>query len=80
MPKEQADRMFIEIMNKFRRFDLRFMLKRFYVIKNKVDQSRNGATYTGELREGEKLRPIGAPDMPSKAMSKSFNDLIMLLF
>jgi len=50
------------------------------VIKNKIDRSRNGAVYMGELREGEKLRPIGAPDHPSRAISKSFNDLIYAIF
>jgi hypothetical protein len=56
------------------------LLKRFYVIKNKIDKSRNGALYTGELREGEKLRPIGSADLPSKVISKSFTDLIYALF
>lgn len=80
MQKEQADKMFREIMNKLRRFNLWLLLKRFYVIKNKVDASRNGAIYTGELRENEKLRPIGAPEYPSRVISKSFTDLIYLLF
>jgi hypothetical protein len=56
------------------------LLKRFYVIKNKVDASRNGVTFTGELRENEKLRPIGAPEYPSRVISKSFTDLIYVLF
>lgn len=80
LQKEQADKLVKEIMNKLRRFNLWLLLKRFYVIKNKVDASRNGAYYNGELREGEKLRPIGAPEYPSRVISKSFTDLIYLLF
>jgi hypothetical protein len=80
MQKEQADRLFIETMNKMRRFSLWLLLRRFYVIKNKIDRNRNGAVYMGELREGEKLRPIGAPDYPSRVISKSFNDLIYAIF
>jgi hypothetical protein len=60
--------------------DLRLTLRRFYVIKNKIEKDRNGKVYEGELKEGEKLRPIGAPEMPSRVVSKAFNDLIMLLF
>lgn len=50
------------------------------MIKNKIDESRNGVLYQGKLREEEKLRPIGAPDTPSKLISKSLNDLIYLIF
>jgi len=80
LQKEQADKLVKEIMNKLRSFNLWLLLKRFYVIKNKVDSSRNGATYIGELREGEKLRPIGAPEYPSRVLSKSMTDLIYVLF
>lgn len=80
MQKEQADKLFMDSMNKLRRMDLRLTLRRFYVIKNKIDKDRNGKVYEGELKEGEKLRPIGAPEMPSRVVSKSFNDLIMVLF
>lgn len=62
-------------MNKCRKFDTSIILRRFYVIKNKEDTKRNGMVYTGELREGEKLRPIGCPDIPSRVISRSLTDL-----
>jgi len=62
-------------MNKCRTFNTSILLKRFYVIKSKTDPSRNGARFTGEIREGEKLRPIGCPDIPSRVISRSFTDL-----
>jgi hypothetical protein len=50
------------------------------VIKNKVDQKRNGALYTGELQEGEKLRPIGCPEMDSRVIARSLTDLCYVIF
>jgi retron-type reverse transcriptase len=65
----------VKIMNKCRKFDTSVILRRFYVIKNKEDQKRNGMVYKGDLREGEKLRPIGCPDIPSRVISRSMTDL-----
>jgi len=67
-------------MNKCRRLDLALTLRRFYVIKNKVNSDRNGIKFEGHLEEGEKIRPIGSPDLASRVISKSFNDLIYMLF
>jgi len=67
-------------MNKCRKFDTSIILNRFYVIKNKVDSTRNGARYTGELRAGEKLRPIGCPDYPSRVIARSLTDLVYACF
>lgn len=67
-------------MNQCRRFDTRLILRRFYVLKNKEDPKRNGAVYTGELREGEKLRPIGCPTMESRVISRSLTDLTYVVF
>jgi len=80
LQKEQADKLVKEIMNKLRSFNLWLLLKRFYVIKSKLDPKRNGMTYKGELLEGERLRPIGAPEYPSRVLSKSMTDLIYVLF
>jgi hypothetical protein len=67
-------------MNKCRKFDTSIILNRFYVIKNKVDNARNGVRYQGELRTGEKLRPIGCPDYPSRVISRSLTDLVYTCF
>lgn len=70
------NKLMINIMNKCRKFDTSVTLRRFYVIKNKVDQKRNGMVFDGNLREGEKLRPIGCPDIPSRVISRSLTDLV----
>lgn len=74
---------FINVVNKLRSFDLTLYLKRFYVIKNKVDSTRQGMRYdpvTCPLRVGEKLRPIGAPDICSSVISKAFTNLLTFVF
>lgn len=78
--KEQFEAFCIRVMNQCRRFDTRLILRRFYVLKNKEDPKRNGEVYTGELREGEKLRPIGCPTMESRVISRSLTDLTYVVF
>lgn len=56
------------------------VLKRFYVIKNKINKERNGALFTGKLLRGEKLRPIGSPLIPSRVIARSLTDLTYAVF
>jgi hypothetical protein len=70
-------------MDKLRTYDLSLLLKRFYVIKSKTDPERNGQKWdriANPLRKGEKLRPIGSPDLPSAVLSKGLTDLITFIF
>lgn len=71
----QAIKLLKSFSNKCRRWDLKLTLERFYIIKNKVDSNRHGIRYSGELLEGEKLRPIGSPTLESRMMSKALNDM-----
>jgi len=69
-------------MDKLRTYDMSLLLKRFYVIKSK-DSERNGQKWDrvkNPLREGEKLIPIGSPDLPSAVLSKAFTDLLTFIF
>lgn len=60
----------ISCMNKCRRWDLSLILKRFYIDKGLVKEGiPNG-----------KLRPIGAPTLSSKLISKSITNLIYLVY
>jgi len=57
-------------MNKCRKWDMRLTLQRFYIDKGKVKTGvPNG-----------KLRPIGAPTIQSRVISKSLNDLIYIVY
>lgn len=74
---------FINVVNKLRAWDLTLYLKRFYVIKNKIDGDRNGLRYdsvSNPLQAGEKLRPIGSPDIVSAVISKAFTNIITFIF
>lgn len=53
-----------KIVNKCRSNDLHLDLSRFYILKT----------------DGKRWRPIGAPDYPSRVISRSLNDLIYVLF
>jgi len=60
----EAKLMLQKIVNKCRSNDLWLDLRRFYILK----------------ADGKRWRPIGAPDYPSRAISRSINDLIYVLF
>jgi hypothetical protein len=81
--QEKLKHRFINIRNKLVAWDLRLMLERFYVIKNKMDEKRQGQRWdpkTNPLLEGEKLRPIGSPTIESAVISKSLCDLVTFVF
>lgn len=81
--KDEVLEGFEEVVNKLRKFDLTLYLNRFYVIKNKIDSDRNGQMFDplkNPLRSGEKLRPIGSPDLASAVISKAFTNIITFLF
>lgn len=67
-----------KLVKKCREFNLGMSITRKYVIKSKVAPERHGLPWGPDtkLLAGEKLRPIGHPDVPSRAMSKMINDLI----
>jgi hypothetical protein len=72
-----------DVVNKLRSFDMTLYLNRFYVIKNKMDSERQGQRYdsvTNPLKEGEKLRPIGSPDIGSAVISKAFTNILTFMF
>lgn len=69
----------VKFRNKMRTWKFSNEMTRFYVLKS-PDQDRVGKVWDGEeLKEGEKLRPIGSPDLPTKAASKSMTDLLVYL-
>lgn len=61
---EEAQLQLQKVVNKCRSNDLWLDLKRFYILK----------------ADGKRWRPIGAPDYPSRVISRSLNDLIYVLF
>jgi len=70
MTQKDAMTLLISCMNKCRKWDLKLTLKRFYLDK-------------GMEREGipnGKLRPIGAPTIQSRVISKALNDLLYILY
>lgn len=82
-PEEVVLKDFKKTVDKLRSFDLTLYLKRFYVIKNKVDSSRQGLKYdpvSNPLQPGEKLRPIGSPELPSAVISKALTNIITYLY
>lgn len=82
-PEEVVIKDFTKTVNKLRSFDLTLYLKRFYVIKNKLDSNRQGMKFDPEsnpLLPGEKLRPIGSPELPSAVISKAFTNIIGYMF
>jgi len=71
-----------DCINKLRSYDMKLYLHRFYVIKNKINNDRNGKKYEKgmQLQSGEKLRPIGSPDLPSAVISKAFTDCTTFIY
>jgi len=80
MEREQFNKFCVNVMNRCRKFETSVILRRFYVLKNKIDPKRNGQVYTGVLLPGEKLRPIGCPEMDSRVIARSMTDLVYLIF
>jgi len=67
-----------ECMNRCRKWDLNLVMKRFYLIK--PDNQMYDSSHRERLIKGLiKIRPIGAPIIDSKMISKSFNNLIYLI-
>lgn len=62
--KIEARSLITKVVNKCRVMDLALNLKRFYILK----------------ADGIRWRPIGAPDYPSRVISRSLNDLIYVLW
>lgn len=60
----EAKTLLTKIVNKCRCMDLELKLRRFYILK----------------ADGKRWRPIGAPDYPSRVISRSLNDLIYVLW
>jgi hypothetical protein len=82
-PQEVIKKDFIKTVDKLHSFDLTLYLKRIYVIKNKFNSERQGQRYNPEsnpLQEGEKLRPIGSPELPSAVISKAFTNILTYIF
>lgn len=64
-----------------RRWDIKSELRRFYVLKSK-DAKRQGQVFQigkTELLEGEKLRPIGCPNLATAMISKGITEIITAL-
>lgn len=60
----EAKNLVRKIVNKCRSADMELTLRRFYILK----------------ADGVRWRPIGAPDYPSRVISRSLNDLIYVLW
>lgn len=67
-----------ECMNRCRKWNLRLYMKRFYLVKpggTKYDRADSDKVKAGLL----KIRPIGAPEIDSKMISRSMNNLIYMI-